>query len=81
MQTVDRMLVNFTWRGWGVHQAGAKFTAEPNNLAGVESCVVANKSQSTGSSSLSACGWSDTECDNKFAFLCRNVCEWRTPLP
>ena len=72
---MDRTLANFTWRGWGVHQDGTRFTAEPNNLAGEEFCVVANKSQATGSQSLTACGWSDTDCANSFAFLCRNVCE------
>lgn len=56
-------------------QDGARFTAEPNNLGGSESCTVANKSQSTGSITLSACGWSDADCESRFAFLCRNVCE------
>ncbi len=42
-------------------------SSEPNNLVKPEFCVVANHSQAYDSVS----GWSDTNCEEKHAFMCK----------
>ncbi len=59
---------NETYSHWGI---GSDSIQEPNNTLGNENCVVANFSQTFDTPA--AWGWADTQCDQRFSFMCRKA--------
>jgi hypothetical protein len=57
---------------WGTDSDG---NPEPNNMLNPELCAAANSSQTYDNPE--AWGWSDTRCNTRLPFICKQTREWR----
>ncbi len=58
-----------SYEHWGTMDTGTGKLPEPNNVNLPEFCAVANASQNHGSPA--AWGWADTQCKDKFVYICK----------
>jgi hypothetical protein len=63
-----------TYEHWGSMVTDVGRLPEPNNAMLSENCAVANYSQAFGNPT--AWGWADTQCNNKFLYVCKVNREW-----
>jgi hypothetical protein len=68
-----------TYSHWGTYYDSYSASPEPNNArAPPETCAGANVTEAYGN--LSAWGWADYHCGEKFGFMCKMIRGWQLPV-